>query len=143
MDQIDRVQLILGLVVLGREVLYIVFTLIALLRNPAFLLVNVGAKRGVDTSEFIRHGLMFTLTPEKYVALAAFCGEAEAEEGCDAIAPFIRIFFIWVLLSCDCCAVAALVVGAMNYLPLPLAVGYSVTGLAGLTAMPVLFVDCD
>ena len=101
-DQIDRVQLILGLVVMGREALYPVLTLIALYRNPAFLLVNVGAHRDTDTRAFVQDGLWFTLMPEKYVAAAAL----GREHAC-----ILGILIFGVLLPADCCAIAAMVVG--------------------------------
>jgi hypothetical protein len=153
-DLIDYTQLVLGVVVLGREGLYVLFTCIALYRNPVFLLANVAANRDnkhVGTSsyyaEFLNDVIWFVFVPEKYVARCALIDNRPPHRyityqtpppgagPCDC-AQFLAIA---VFCCCDICGIAALVVGALHYLPLPLAIGYTVTTLGGLASVVMLF----
>ena len=47
-DQLDTTQHVLGMLVLLREALYVLLLLVALVVNPAFLLVDVPASVGSD-----------------------------------------------------------------------------------------------
>ena len=63
--RLPQLQLILGCVVLFREVAYIVLTLVAVVLNPAFLLVD-------STATFQSSGwnlLLYIICPEKFVSV--------------------------------------------------------------------------
>ena len=115
--QIDRVQFHLGVAVLAREASYVLLILYALCTRPAFLLVNLDSDS--DSKDRLRDKIMYVLSPEKFLSLAAL-----GDPGPGAILAFL-------LLPLDCCALGALGVGLHNGdLPAPLAASYVATALA-------------
>ena len=117
---ISRLQLLLGCVVAFREGIYVVLTLVALCRNPAYLLVD-------SSATFKSSGwnlLLYIVCPEKFVY---FCLGLETN---------IPLFL---LILCDFSAIAALVVAVYtNNMPVPLMIGYAVTALGGIVALLLL-----
>ena len=114
--QIDRVQFHLGVAVLAREASYVLLILYALCTRPAFLLVNLDSDS--DSKERLTDKIMYVLSPEKFLSLAALGNDP------GGILTFL-------LVPLDCCALGALGVGLHNGdLPAPLAASYVATALA-------------
>ena len=114
--QLTQVQFILGCVVLLRELIYIVLTLIACCVNPAFLLVDSSAT--LKSSGW--NLLLYIVCPEKFVYF------------CLGIRTNVPLCF---LILCDLSGVAALCVAIYtNNMPVPLMIGYSITTLGGVAA---------
>lgn len=147
--EIDALQLHLGLAVALRELGYLVSTLLCTWINPAFLLVDVNSsvqdysrsnygwleKLGTPTDGLICM-LMYVLAPEKFVGLALFDkgGLNTVREHSFTNRWALRFTWLYGMLSTclDLCGIAALMAGVgSGMLPLPLAVGYTVTALGG------------
>ena len=115
-------QLILGCVVLFREVVYILLTLVAIRVNPAFLLVD-------SSATFQSSGwnlLLYVVCPEKFVY---FC------LGVRTNVPLL------ILILCDLSGIAALVAAIQSGVtPVPLMIGYGITTLGGLAALMVVLI---
>jgi hypothetical protein len=114
---ISHLQLILGFIVLVRECIYVILTLIALCVNPAFLLVD-------SSATFKSSGwnlMLYIICPEKFVY---FC------------LGLTTVFPLLILIVCDLSGIAALIVAIYtNNMPIPLMIGYSITALGGLAAL--------
>jgi hypothetical protein len=136
-DLIDPLQLGLGIAVGVREAIYFLGTLACCWANPAFLLVDVGASVRLEDSEMIWGGywflIMYVLAPEKYVGLSLFSdgglGAIARNRGaCGGLAYPLSGGLGVTCLLLDLAGVAALISGwGSGSLPVPLAVGYSVT----------------
>lgn len=155
-DQIDPLQFKLGVAVAVREALYFLSTLICVITNPDFLLIDVMASKRdkyfEESNSSFRHDLngklttgwgfvvMYVLSPEKFVAWATF------DKGGIGRGWLWSIFLFGGTLL-DICGIAALVVGlqAAN-LRTPLAIGYGATALGGvgflLLVLQVLIKRC-
>eukprot|EP01084_Bolivina_argentea_P135024 238008_1 len=123
-DLLDHVQQILGLIVAGREVIYFFLTIIGLLVNPVYLLLDLRATWNVDkdpTSTI----LMYILAPEKYIYLSLV---SEVENGTRAKCTYQYILVGLVIM--DLCGIAAFIWAlAVHNVYAPLMVGYIVTTL--------------
>ena len=112
-----------------REGLYVLVTLVGLVRNPAFLPVNVLSSWTDDEGNFDNKGnifiAMYVLAPEKFVARAAFDWSNH---------DFLLNTFWFGGALLDLNGVAALVAGLLSHggLVPALAVGYGATTLGGL-----------
>lgn len=137
-DEIDSDQLILGLIVAGREAVYWVLTIVAAFRNPVYLIVDLraslknslGGDRSTASGEWYhtRFALLtvggYVFAPEKVVMGAIF-----RTYGFDNL----KLLLTSINCALDLCGIAALVVGAVKgTLPPALAVGYSLTSLGAL-----------
>lgn len=137
--QLDSLQYLLGALVALRELIYLVATFAALVKNPTFLLLDVRAcytdrsATGDDSATQIMNGgpsflLMYTCMPEKVVERALF---SSGGVGTDVANLPKLVGVIFDLVGC-----AALVYGmSKGALPFPLAVGYSMTSLGGLVML--------
>merc|ERR1711871_434040 len=105
-DMIDSTQQVLGVLVLAKEVLYFLLTVLALCRNPAFLLVNIGAHKG--HSLYYRDVLWYVCMPAKFVARCAFPDGPTGYHMGEVIAYGLLFAF-------DHCAVIALIWGAFSH----------------------------
>eukprot|EP00746_Dinoflagellata_sp_MGD_P138555 gnl/MRDRNA2_/MRDRNA2_72186_c0_seq2.p1 gnl/MRDRNA2_/MRDRNA2_72186_c0~~gnl/MRDRNA2_/MRDRNA2_72186_c0_seq2.p1 ORF type:complete len:280 (+),score=21.80 gnl/MRDRNA2_/MRDRNA2_72186_c0_seq2:85-924(+) len=120
-DVLSGLQLLLGLAVLGREALYVLFTLLAMLLCPAYLLFSpVRAQK--------RDAFMYFAMPEKFVVIVIL-NKLSCRCSLDKLAcPVTSLIGL-----IDLCAVAALAVGlVLHNLPLPLGIGYGITGTSGI-----------
>jgi hypothetical protein len=148
----SNLQLHLALAVGAREACYFPITLLALVYNPSFLLIDLT----FDHSRVLRRDVVLTsgkyatnlfiwlsygITPEKLVLSMAFMHMLRNAGSCcghsAGILSLVLTAFGVVFFACDMCAIAALVVGITNRnLPHALAVGYALTTLSGFIALP-------
>lgn len=153
-DLIDPVQLGLGIAVGVREAIYFLSTLACCWANPAFLLVDVSASvrlgehaRDYEWRDPLWSGYpflcMYVLAPEKYVGLSLASdgglGMVGRNRGACGGCSLILAVALGVTSSMlDLCGVVALISGwRSGSLPLPLAVGYSVTTFALVASLLV------
>jgi hypothetical protein len=129
--KLDSFQLIFGTAVAVRELLYLLSTLICVVLNPSYLLLDVAASvRSTDLGIYggYKFLALYVLAPEKFVAYAMFGrGGALNSEG------LIRATFVCEVVL-DLCGVGALASGllASSKVPAALAVGYIATTLGGV-----------
>lgn len=118
-NEIDHLQRVLALFVAFREVSYLFLTMICVRNCPRFLLTNIAAgwKSGnIGLTQRLINILFYGLSPEKFLLQCIRHSE-----------------FIPLLWLCDACGIMALIAGLMRgVLPIPLAISYGFTGLAGL-----------
>jgi hypothetical protein len=133
-SDLDRLQFTLGAMVGGREGLYLLCTILCVLCNPAFLVVDVQASIADEKATSIapewEYGpsflALYVLAPEKFVAFALF-----GKQGFNV--RWLGNLIVVVSIILDLCAVGALGAGlGSDVLPLPLAIGYIVSALGGL-----------
>lgn len=137
--QLDWLQYILGALVGVREMIYLVVTFAAVVKNPTFLLIDIGAcytdrnATGKDSETKIMNGgptflLMYTCMPEKMVERALF---SKGGVGRAAASPVKVVSALFDLVGCS-----ALFYGvARGVLPPVLAVSYSMTALGGVAML--------
>lgn len=124
---LEPVQRGFGNAVAVREAIYLLSSLACICVNPAFLLVDYSAPQGA-----LFFAAMYTIAPEKYVALALL-----DKGGLDKQCLLHMLVFGGPVL--DACGLAALGAGiGEGNLPLALAVGYSVTTLIWPVAITAL-----
>ena len=137
-DILDIVQLVLGLIVGVRELVYLTMTIVALFVSPSFLLVDIGVEK--ETSSYIFVLLMYTLCPDKYVlgVLGPKCANGGSWH--------ISVFAVFNIM--DCCGMAAFITGLIKKsLPIALGIGYFFTTFGGVVLgstllISVFWVDC-
>ena len=113
-QRLDPVQQILACIVLGREALFLLLLAVACRVCPAFLLVNVAAKKNNAIWQ-----IMFVLCPEKWIA-----GVVGGDRGGCGVVLIVGL--------CDLCSLGGLILGIVKGdLPVPLGISYGVTTLAG------------
>lgn len=151
-EQIDRLQIVFGLVVAAREILYFLQTLLALYFIPVFLLVNIGSTYICKESmmRFVIQTTMYVLAPEKFVSVHLYESMKDViykwENGIDYFHARIQpiFWFLWLYnLIGDLAALIALIIGlARNDLPVPLAINYSLTALAACWSVFWILFPC-
>jgi hypothetical protein len=126
------VQFWLGAFVAGRETLYLVMFMVAVFRNPAFLLVDMAAT--VEDCGPV-WPIIYVASPEKFLMLA-LVGFMPGSDACRAPLfnkgpmPVGRILWAGILLF-DGCGVAAISAAfGVGAPPVALVLGYSVTALS-------------
>lgn len=137
--ELEGVQLGLGWAVAVREGMYAVCVLACVVVNPCFLLVDVGASVH-HTQEGNRAMLggwlflaMYVAAPEKFVC---FCLFGHSHFGLRQ--AFGQSYALFNMVA-DLCGVAALGAGlGVGFLPLALAVGYTVTTLGAVVVVGFL-----
>ena len=121
-DELDRLQLIFGLVVGVREIIYFLLTIICSIVNPIYLLMDTTAtynERKLDL-------LLYIFAPEKYVFLSL------------GIKRYSYLILI-VLIIFDLFGVAALLTAIIsNITPIPMICGYGITTLGGILYLSVV-----
>jgi hypothetical protein len=133
-ENLDTLQLILGLIVLGRECVYIILTLYSLYLTPTFLLmdthatmVDKGTANLIDKGGFV-YVVCFALAPEKFVMITILRDNQYNKK-------------VWVSLMvlnilCDMAGIAALISAMITDTVFPaLAVGYGATTVSGIVAL--------
>eukprot|EP01043_Picozoa_sp_COSAG02_P055664 COSAG02_NODE_6492_length_3539_cov_1.962209_2_plen_658_part_00 len=130
---LDEIQRVLGALVGVREGAYALSVLACVVVNPAFLLVDVGAtvrERFLPWSSGYRWLVVYVVAPEKFVMWAL-----TSEGGLDLCDGSCFTVLIIVVFLLDLCGMVALIIGlAVGHLPLPLAVGYSITTIGALSS---------
>jgi hypothetical protein len=149
--ELDKWQRGFGTAVAVREALYALTVLVVLCRNPAFLLVDVGASvrdKGAANWEDVPiagYGFlaMYVLAPEKLAAIAAV-GKGKGRQGQMSSNKGLWKLLILGEIALDLCGGAALVAGVASPAGLvpALAVGYGVTALGGLCFIVVFVHHC-
>ena len=129
-DDIDGLQLTLGVAVGAREALYLISSIACLYVHPSFLLVDVGATVRSKTKESISGWLflsLYVLAPEIFVVLA-LCMKGGLDNRRWLNAGVV------LMLVLDLAGVAALIVGICftGFMPVSLAIGYGATAIGGV-----------
>jgi hypothetical protein len=149
----DNLQLRLALAVGVREAIYFPITLLALVYNPSFLLIDLTFRhdRVLQMDAVANETMMnsaiwmsYGLTPEKLVLTMALTHLLKDAGGIDclgmgdgAVLSLSLTLLAVIFLGFDMCAIAAFAVGLQYHnLPHALAVGYGLTTLSGLIALP-------
>ena len=119
--ELDHLQLIFGMVVGVREVLYFLLTVIGAMVNPVYLLMDTTAtynERKLDL-------LLYIFAPEKYVFLS--------------LGWRYSYIMLLILIVFDLFGVAALITALVtNITPIPMICGYAITTLGGILYLSVV-----
>eukprot|EP00942_MAST-04A_sp_MAST-4A-sp1_P009832 g9832.t1 len=129
-DVLNVLQLILGGIVGVREGVYLIFTLICLIENPTFLLVDINASRREDLFDF----LIYVFAPDKFLYFCLGFKKIWILDGIDLSLVF--------LLLLDLVSAAALLVAIdFRISPPLLMVGYCITTIGGMLLLGLLTVQ--
>eukprot|EP00943_MAST-04B_sp_MAST-4B-sp1_P005657 g5657.t1 len=120
--QLDQLQLIFGMIVGVREVIYFLLTIVCAIVNPIYLLMDTTAtynERKLDL-------LLYIFAPEKYIFLSL---------GLKRNSYFILL----ILILFDLFGVAALLTAIIsNITPIPMICGYAITTIGGILYLSVV-----
>lgn len=135
--EISSLQLIFGILVACREVIYVLLTIMALFTNPSFLLVNLSANWDNEIAwshllcNPLRYLIIYVTAPEKFVCYCAFRNPTEDKQ-CSIFFPVVLVL----IFLLDVCGVVALIIAiARNETPISLMIGYGFTALAFLVVI--------
>lgn len=135
-ESLMDIQRILGLVVCSRELLYWMMTIIAVIVNPVYLLVDLRSSWQEHDEWDLRLTQIgsYVIAPEKYVAMAI-------KQVSDNIAPVCFMLIFLPLL--DMAGVAAYITAIVlhNVYP-PLIIGYLITTVGGIFFMSIVLMSC-
>eukprot|EP01084_Bolivina_argentea_P207900 354621_1 len=128
-DLLDDGQHILGLIVSVREGTYLLLTFIALCMNPSFLMIDLKASWNSEVFTV----LTYVIAPEKFVFLAVVDNRNGFLLGCGMIS----------LILLDLAGIVAFIYAfAVNYVYVPMMIGYGVTTTGGLFSIIFLLLGC-
>ena len=119
-DKIDHLQRIFGLIILCREFLYFILTIVGLFINPLYLLVSIGSAHDQPHNNFLHKFwsvIFYVCAPEKFILVCLKWRDGEW-----------ICFFMTLLCLPDLFCVIGFIYGIyINNLPIPLGISYAVT----------------
>ena len=128
-DLLDDGQQILASIVAGREALYFLFTLIGLIKNRSYLLVDLRATWKDEDVNGSWSVILYVIAPEKNLFMVILC---------DHPAPVVRDTGMICLCVLDMAGIVAFIwaIGVDNVY-VPLMIGYGVTTIGGIFVFPL------
>ena len=134
-DLLDYYQQILGLIVGGREGIYFILTLLALYRQPIYLLVDLRS----SWKENRLYVLVYIFAPEKYVFRCYMVPQIVGNQMGPMGTQLIVLAILPILCVMDIAGIAAFIRAfVVNNVYVPMIVGYTITSI-GVIVMTAIY----